>query len=165
MAELEDNEKEFWWDDLPEDIANTVFRLEMNVPGKGTVSKDLRADLKIVRDCTEDHLRMNAAARFFWGVLHADWRKQVSKLERLGKARRGTVRKTIADELAKTDIKQTDKLLDSLVEADIEVQKIEEDIADAWHKVNVLERLIESVDMRHESLRSLGSVKRGERNL
>jgi hypothetical protein len=165
MSEIEDYDKEVWWQDIPEDIANAVFRLELDVPGKGTVSKDLRADLKIQRDSLEDHLRMNASARFFWGVLHADMRKHVSKLERLGKARRGTVRKTIADELAKTEIKQTDKLLDALVESDAEVQKIEDDISEAWHKVNVLDALIASIDMRHESLRSLGATKKGERNL
>ncbi len=157
-------DKEFWWDDLPDDLANTVFKIELNVPKKGTVSKDLRPDLKIGDDIIDD-LRMNASSRFFWSVIHADMRLHVSKLDRLGKSRRGIIRKRIAEELSKTEIKQTDKLLDSLVDADEEVQKLEEEIAEAWRQVNVLDGLLKSIDMRHESLRSIGGSKRGERNL
>jgi hypothetical protein len=161
----EDDAKEVWWEDLPEDIANTVFRLEMTIPGKGSVAKDLRPDLKVMQDSIEDHLRMNAAARYFWSVLHADMRAHVGKLERLLKSRKGIARKKIAEELSQTEIKQTDKLLDALVDSDAEVLKIEDDIGDAWHKVNKLASLITSIDMRHESLRSLAGFKKGERNL
>ncbi len=157
-------EKEFWWDDLPDDLANTVFKIELNVPNKGTVSKDLRPDLKIGDDIIDD-LRMNASSRFFWNVIYADMRLHVSKLDRLCKSRRGVARRRIAEELSKTEIKQTDKLLDSLVDSDEEVQKMEEEIAEAWRQVNVLDGLLKSIDMRHESLRSIGGSKRGERNL
>ena len=162
----EDDEKECWWEDLPDEIAEHVYRLEFTLPKKGTiVSKDLRPSLRIDEDMIEDHLRSNPAARYFWSSIHAEVRSKVDKLERLAKARRGFARKDIATELSKTEIKQTDKLLDALVESDIELQKIEEEISDTWNLVNKLSGLIASIDMRHESLRTLAGFKKGERQM
>lgn len=108
---------------------------------------------------------MNASSRYFWGVLYADVRTMIDKMERLLKARRAYVRKNIVEELKKSDIKQTEKLLDTLVESDEEVLKIEDEIANYWNKANKITALISAIEMRHESLRTLAGFKKNERNI
>lgn len=157
--------KENWWDDLPQEICDFVFNLQLDIPGKGQVSKDVRQDLRISDDFIEEHLRMNASSRYFWGVLYADVRTMIDKMERLAKARRAYVRKNIVEELKKSDIKQTEKLLDTLVESDEEVLKIEDEIANAWNKANKITALISAIEMRHESLRTLAGFKKNERSI
>ena len=151
--------------DLPDELADAIFEIELSIPGGGKITHNIRHQLNINSDFLESYFEKGAEYLAMYRIAQAHQRRHVETLERAAQVRRAKLRKQIS-EAAKAEkgssFKITDKTLDALTELDEELNVIEADKILAWQNHSILNAVVRSLENRHEALRSLSSLRKSE---
>lgn len=161
--------KNKWFtDNVSEDVAKSLFKIEIKLDDGRTIERDYVADVDIDYDNLEEQMKDMPSIYSFWSVLLAEQKLIVSKIERQIKRRRGKIveeltsnaknseeTKTARSALRATDIKE-------LIEADDNLLALETKYILAERTLSKLYAVVKALEIKSDNLRSLCSIKKQE---
>ncbi len=147
---------------IPEDIANAIFKIRIELPNGKIVERDFSADVSPNYDMLEEQLIETPAIYAFWSTVLSEQKFVVAKLERLIARRRSI----ICDEALRTARddggRVTKYVLDEIVEADDSILELQTKLMIAQRSLSKLYGVVDSLRIKSEALRSLAGFKRQE---
>lgn len=151
-------------DGIEPEIVDKIFQVEVDIPGKGSFGANVRPMFDIDSDNLIENLTEQASNIAWWGLVRAWARQEADLADRQKASRRGEVWRRIQDVAKSSEppTKLTGKDLEALVESDSEVIKIEAESILRWRMYNQVAAVVRAMEFRHESLRSLASMRKIE---
>lgn len=147
---------------IPEDIANAIFKIRIELPNGKIVERDFSTDVSPNYDMLEEQLIETPAIYAFWSTILSEQKFVVAKLERLIARRRSI----ICDEALRTARddggRVTKYVLDEIVEADDSILELQTKLMIAQRSLSKLFGVVDSLRIKSEALRSLAGFKRQE---
>lgn len=147
---------------IPEDIANAIFKIRIELPNGKIVERDFSTDVSPNYDMLEEQLIETPAIYAFWSTVLSEQKFVVAKLERLIARRRSI----ICDEALRTARddggRVTKYVLDEIVEADDSILELQTKLMIAQRSLSKLFGVVDSLRIKSEALRSLAGFKRQE---
>lgn len=147
---------------IPEDIANALFKIRVELPNGKIVERNFSADVSPNYDMLEEQLIETPAIYAFWSSVLSEQKFAVAKLERLIARRRSI----ICDEALRTARddggRVTKYVLDEIVEADDSILELQTKLMIAQRSLSKLFGVVDSLRIKSEALRSLAGFKRQE---
>lgn len=151
-----------WTENLDEDLANAVFKVQVKLPSGQVVDRNFKADFDINYDMLEEQLAETPAQLAFFSAVLAEQRFTVKKLERMIARRRAVIAQD-ANETAKTEgLKLHKYVIDEVVEVDNEIFELQAKLMLEERTLSKLYGFVDSLKGKMESLRSLAGFKRQE---
>lgn len=153
-----------WFDEyVPEEVANsTLFRFDIQLPGGVKQQVDMRTDIEIDYDVIQDQLADSPSEFVYWAAIYSELKMQVAKLERQIKARRGKLVNKTLKEAQDAQVRLTDKQVAAVIEADLELNRLEAKMMLANKHAGKMYFMIEAMRMKSDNLRSLAGFARIE---
>ena len=143
-------------------LADTVFKLRVQLPNGKVVNKDFSIDVEIDYDMLEEQLAETPVIYAFLSSVLSEQKCACAKLESMIARRRAKVVQH-ANETAKTEgLKLHKYILDDLVIADDQVLELQGKLMLAQRSLGKLYGFVDAIRMKSEHLRSLAGFKRQE---
>lgn len=151
-----------WIKNFDPDLAKTVFRLKVELPGGHVVDRDFSVDLDVNYEMLEEQLAETPSQYAFLSAVLAEQKHVVNKIERLVARRRAIVSQH-ANETAKTDgLKLHKFVLDEIVEADDKILELQGRLMLEQRTLSKLYGFVDAIRMKSDTLRTLAGFKKQE---
>jgi hypothetical protein len=160
-----------WIDEnLPEELLGTnFFEFKVNLRARDPKTKkaknitiNLLPDLVLDRELIEQQMEELPASYVFWSTLYSELRCNVEVLSRAVKIRRGQAIQDVQKRARDEGIKFTGEQVKAVVEADAELNKLEEGLAKAQMQTGKVWHMVKALEMKGDFARSLLTMKRKE---
>lgn len=156
------NKKKWVKNNFDDDLAQSVFKLKVELPNGKVITKNFSVDVEIDYDMLEEQLAETPAVYAFLSSVLSEQKHTCAKLERLIARRRAVIAQN-ANETAKTaGIKLHKYVLDEIVEADDKILELQGQLMLAQRTLGKLYGFVDAIRMKSEHLRSLAGFKRQE---
>ena len=153
---------------IPEEISDSsLFRFKVCIGQKpdGTnnvIEVDMRADLDIDYGAIQMQLEDVPSEFAYWSAIYSEVKLQTGVLERKIKARRGILANKLMQEATSNGLKITDKQIQTLIEGDEELNKLEARLLLMKKHEGKMYFMIEALRMKADNLRSLAGFAKIE---
>jgi len=144
------------------DVADYLFNLRVELPGRTVFQKDVRPDLRIDFDDLEEELAVLPEQLVFFDMLLAEQRAVVAVLEARKEAVRGQIVSTIQEKARLDGVKLSVQVIKDLALADERMIRVEAEIVNESRKEHKIRALVYALCRKSEHLRSLAGFKREE---
>lgn len=152
-----------WFEEnISEDIASTIIRLDITLPNKKKINRDFRPDVAIDYDELEEQLENTPSSYAFWSSVLAEQRAVVAIIERKVKARRSALTQELLDNAKISGIKIAQWQVDTLADSDDRLISYEAELILANRTLSKLYAVVDAIRMKSDNLRSLAGFKREE---
>lgn len=139
-----------------------LFRFKVKLSDGEYTEVDVLQDLDIDYDLLETHLEHVPAQYMFWASIYSELRSMVSIIELKIRARRNKLAVTIIEEYKERSVRLTDKQMNSLIDGDDGLIRLEVELASAQKHVGKCYHMVEAIKIKSDSCRSLSGFKRQE---
>lgn len=147
---------------VPEEVANSsLFKFVVDINGQ-RVDVDMRADLDVDQRIVQQQLEDTPSEFAYWAAIYSELKMQVAKIERQVKVKRGKLVDHAIKEAAQANVKLTDKQVQSVIEADQDLNKLEALLMIANKHCGKMYYMVEAIRMKSDNLRSLAGFARQE---
>ena len=147
---------------IPEEVADsTLFRFSITI-GQKTINVDMRSDLDIDYGAIQQQLEDTPSEFAYWAALHSEMKLQVARIERQVKSLRGKIASELVNQCLKEGFKPTDKQLQTTIDADERITKLEYTLMLAEKHAGKMYYMVEAIRMKAENLRSLSGFAKIE---
>jgi phage gp37-like protein len=140
---------------------STLFKFKVKI-GERVVEVDMTTDIEVDYDLIQDQLQETPSMFVYWAAIYSEMKSQCLALERAIKARRGKLIDEAIRGAQQAGVKLTDKALTAIVEADEELNLLENRSIIANKHAGKLYFMIEAIRMKSDNLRSLSGFRRLE---
>lgn len=153
-----------WFNEyVPEEVSNSsLFKFTVEVTKGQKVEVDMRADLDIDYHIVQQQLEDTPSEFAYWAAIYSELKMQISKLERMVKARRGKLIDQTVKNAAESQVRITDKQVQALIEADQELNNLEAQLIILNKHAGKMYFMVEAIKMKSDNLRSLAGFARIE---
>lgn len=149
-------------DNIPEDVkTSTLFKFQIQI-GQKVIEIDMTTDIDVDYDLIQDQLQETTSIFVYWAAIYSEVKAQCLMLERMIKARRGALIDEALRGAQQAGVKLTDKALQAVIEADEELNMLENRNIIANKHAGKMYFMIEAIRMKNDSLRSLSGFRRLE---
>jgi hypothetical protein len=148
---------------IPEDIANRIIKIKVDLGGGRIVEEDFRPHLVFDYETLEEEMETTPQMFAYWAMVYSESKAEVAKLDRIAKRRRAQITDTILQEAKEGNMpKVSREVFKDLVEKDPELLAIEAKLILANRTMGKLWNIVDAMKMKAEMLRSLAGFKRQE---
>lgn len=155
--------KNKWFEDnIPEEIAKAIIRVDVTLPNKTKIKRDFRPDVAIDYDGLEKQLEETPSSFAFWSAVLAEQRAVVAIVEQKRKARKAALTQELLEKARMEGIKIAQWQVDNVVEVDDMLIGHEAELILANRSQSKLFAVVDAIRMKSDNLRSLAGFKREE---
>lgn len=153
-----------WFDEyVPDEVANSsLFKFTINLANDKSIEVDMRADLEIDYGIIQQQLEDAPSEFAYWAAIYSELKMQVGKIERQIKSKRGKLVDTAIKDAAQAQVRLTDKQVQSIIEADDELNKLEAKLLLMNKHAGKMYFMVEAIRMKSDNIRSLAGFARIE---
>lgn len=156
------NKSKWFTEYVPEEVANSsLFKFIVNINGQ-QIEVDMRADLDVDQRIVQQQLEDTPSEFAYWAAIYSELKMQVAKIERQVKVKRGKLVDQSLKEASQASVKLTDKQVQSVVEIDGDLNKLEAALMLANKHCGKMYYMVEAIRMKSDNLRSLAGFARQE---